>query len=473
MGDDDQPTPPPYYFRSYTIARNKGRGSSFVQLVLNILSTQPHRLVRFLPLSVLCGVDKELLEVLRFVRRSLYRCTKPLEDGLRVSVLRTCDGCQCFSNPTNDRSNHNSASSVTDAQDNAGQQSVLPLYGCDDGAILIERYTVVKSLLLIVAGIGGNNLCHFVMRCSMRLVSRSLKFFNPGYSQQHQQSLSHVTYSFDILIGIIEHCPLKNDTLQDTIHFLMNLAVKEYGSSISSSSSHGSPPSAAARDYYPHGLKNQEDIDSKNILHHRRQWLIIRRALSISLLKLNDKSFLLLKPQLSIVFDVGELSEEEEALSIDELILERRLIDLQIIRSHRVLPNHEEIRQRASRSFNSDPVINIDSSEQHSLAKSKPSTTVNNFEEEDGQPLAKCTVVPPPLGQESLLCTLALKFPKCFAFIERATPLKRCVAVVLVLLLIDTYGSRYYTVHLPFVTVCSLNMNNFLVHFLLFAQTAH
>ncbi len=117
---------PPYYFRSLTVAKNEGRAPSYVQLALNILSTQPHRLVRFLPLSVLCGNDKELLEVLRFVRRSLFHCTKSLESGLRVSVLRTCDGCYCYSNPTNERSSSNSAANDKDDADQS--PTLLPLF---------------------------------------------------------------------------------------------------------------------------------------------------------------------------------------------------------------------------------------------------------------------------------------------------------------------------------------------------------
>ncbi len=94
------------------------------------------------------------------------------------------------------------------------------------------------------------------------------------------------------------------------------MAVKEYekiSASVSSSLD------------YSRGL-NKED---SNNIHHCRQWLIIRRALSFSLLKLTDRQFLYFKSKLAIVFDVDEWSEEEEkALSIDELMLEKRLVDL-------------------------------------------------------------------------------------------------------------------------------------------------
>ncbi len=391
---------PPYYFRSLTVAKNEGRAPSYVQLALNILSTQPHRLVRFLPLSVLCGDDKELLEVLRFVRRSLYRCTKSLESGLMASVLRTCDGCYCYSNPMNERSSSNSAANDEDDD----QQP--PLYG----GIISERYAAVKLLLLIVGGIGGNNLCDFAMRCAMRIVSRSLKFFNPGFSQQ-QQSLSHVLYSLDVIIGILEYCPLKSDTLQDTICFLINLAIKEY-ENISA------PVSSSLLDY-SRGL-NKEDLN-----HHRRQWFIIRRALSISLLKLTDRQFLYFKSKLAIVFDVDELSEEEEkALSIDELMLEKRLVDLQIIRPQQPRQYYEENRQRLSSSSSNSNLDNNDN-DKHSLAKSK-STTINRFEEKEDNELVEYTVA----SQESLTCVLSRKLPKCLAFIERAIPLKRCVVIL-------------------------------------------
>ncbi len=391
-----------------------------MRLSLNVLSTQPHRIFRFLPLSVLGGSDRELLEVLRFVQRSLFRCTKSLERGLRVAVLRTCDECCCCSS--------SNPMSECNADNEDDEQPPL----CGNGSSSIsERYAAVEMLLLIVGGIGGENLCDFTMRCTMRMVSHSLKRFTPlrlGVSQHQQQSLIRLSYSLNVLVGLMEYCPLKDGIIDTMIRFQLHLAFTEYENIIS----HSATPSSLE----PCGWRRQQHKDAKNL--HRCQWLIIRWALSVSLLKLSDRQLLCLKSELAIVFDVDELSaDEEKALSADELMLEQRLVDLHIIRQQSNRLYHEGQCHRRGSSSSPNPDVSDKKNSRSNLAKkSKFFTMIKTFQEDDAVMVVNCPVrwYRHVMSQERIMtcCALLRQFPKCLAFIQRVVPFnKRCVLLLL------------------------------------------
>ncbi len=410
--DGDAPTPP--YFRSLAVAKDEGRAKSYVKLALNVLSTQPHRLFRFLPLPLLGGDDKELLVVLRFVRRSLFHCTKSLKRGLKVSALQTCDRC-CYHSNLRTGDSNSADDGRPSRYDGGGRLGLVS-----------EQYAGVEMLLRIVGGIGGNNLCDFSMKCAMRLVSRSLKLFTLGFSQQ--QSVICVFYSLDVLISIMEHCPLKSSTVEAAICYLLHLAITEYENNIAPPAKPSSPLDISC------GWRQHKDDDYSNI--HRRQWLVMRWALSVCLLKLSDRQFLYFKTELAIVFDVDELSEDEiKALSAYELMLEQRLADLHIIRQHeQQLYTTQGNRQRRSSRGCSNPDNDHDD---NSLPESKLSMKrLEEDEEEEVEcPVKWCRVT----SQERLTCVLSFKFPKCLAFIQRTVSLKRCVL---------SYSHCHYSSHL-------------------------